>query len=820
MSFEPSLEDVLDTYFPYDEPRDAQEVGIRQGLQTATQEGVMLFEGACGSGKTMLSLIPYIAAVRSDKTKYERIVVATSVKQQLKEFEKAIEDINQYGLSDSDSSISAMTMTGKADVCPYVIDGDVQRGDIYDECESVRDGVRDVVANSKNELDVARSLYQNAPQREQEDRPFAAKFPDFNETEYCPYYAQHVAAVTAEDEGGNEQDPVPFSQQESGMIGAEELVSKSARNGTCPHSVMTELIEGVEVLIANYYHIFDDVTVSQMMSPVVDDSTLLIIDEAHNLTERVSSLLGEGMAFDSLQNGVGELDEVLRWLTPTLEDAEIPQAIQQEARQAARELTISAETIEEFRDFVDDVIESLASGIQSRVDSEYSLGEEEVFPLQPVENIERDMLSRSLSTVQFEQAANITEAVHAIRERVYQNQLGHERLPNTTIRTVGRVLHAWSSRSPVTSFRQVTLTQRPQSSESAEFAWESDFTARVEVKNCIPKHEIAERLDSFGALTLMSATLAPMDSFRKVTGIDQLAAEGRPVIEEQHGLPFPAEHRESLAVDMPAFNYSNRGERYTTNSHGKQRPNLNTTARKNAGDILMALTEKTDGNVLAIFPSYAEAEWAGDVLLHESEISATDIYVDASTSDAATESLKQEFFADDGQSVLLTSAFGTLIEGVDYAGDRLKIAAVFGVPMKNTQSPFERATRARYKHQTMFGQQGDEHYLVAPAVRKARQAIGRVIRTDEDTGIRVLADERYTIPDSKSGKDPDWNCSFEAINADDGNWRTVRKNRGYADDEWNNVRYLLTEDENREFKDVIVEGVRPVTEGFWSFVDG
>jgi len=39
---------------------------------------------------------------------------------------------------------------------------------------------------------------------------------------------------------------------------------------------------------------------------------------------------------------------------------------------------------------------------------------------------------------------------------------------------------------------------------------------------------------------------------------------------------------------------------------------------------------------------------------------------------------------------------------------------------------------------------GFEYALTVPAVRKARQAIGRVIRGPEEIGTRILVDERYT----------------------------------------------------------------------------
>jgi DNA excision repair protein ERCC-2 len=62
------------------------------------------------------------------------------------------------------------------------------------------------------------------------------------------------------------------------------------------------------------------------------------------------------------------------------------------------------------------------------------------------------------------------------------------------------------------------------------------------------------------------------------------------------------------------------------------------------------------------------------------------------------------------------------------------------VPLVNTASPRTRAVRTAYDR--AFGD-GFETALTVPAVRKARQALGRVIRGPEERGVRVLLDARY-----------------------------------------------------------------------------
>jgi DNA excision repair protein ERCC-2 len=249
----------------------------------------------------------------------------------------------------------------------------------------------------------------------------------------------------------------------------------------------------------------------------------------------------------------------------------------------------------------------------------------------------------------------------------------------------------------------------------------------------------------------MSATLAPMDVFRTVTGLDLLAGgdvgeaggsgaasaatasaateTGRRVESSVFGMGFPDTNRESLAVDLPAFTYSNRGTAGADNE-----------VRETYARVLATVAATTPGNVLIAMPSYAEAEWAAEAVAASADVSKP-VLCDEPSTNAVTERRKDAFFAGEGK-VLATSLRGTLTEGVDYPGEKLRAAVVCGVPIVNTGSPIPTAIETAYD--SRFGADvGFEYAFTVPAVRKARQALGRVIRGPEDVGVRVLVDERY-----------------------------------------------------------------------------
>ncbi len=151
------------------------------------------------------------------------------------------------------------------------------------------------------------------------------------------------------------------------------------------------------------------------------------------------------------------------------------------------------------------------------------------------------------------------------------------------------------------------------------------------------------------------------------------------------------------------------------------------------------------------------------------------VLLDESSADEATEDLKDEFFGGE-EKVLVTSLRGTLTEGVDYRGDRLRAAVVCGVPIINTASPRTRAVRTAYERK--FGD-GFTYALTVPAVRKARQALGRVIRGSDERGIRVLVDSRY------------------------------------ARDSWDSVREFFPETEREEFQPVSPDMLSFGLDRFW-----
>ncbi len=735
-----SWRDVFGHEAPYEEQID----GVETAIDAARDGGFLALEGACGTGKTMLALSAGLHLVRDPDSDFERVLALTSVKQQLRQFEADVERINDE-LPDDWRPFSALTLVGKADVCPYSREeaAGIDDTTVYDRCEELRDTTRaltgDGPASAGALVDDARSQQIGLAdsgadggadylETAGEPSPYPTGMPMRDDAEYCPFYARYLDDKP-EDGDGDPAEAVPFDFTDAGLIDPEELVRRSVGAGTCPHSMMGAILPHAELVLGNYYHAFDPTTTGSFTGALLDESTFVICDEAHMLEPRVRDLVSDTVADRSLRDAESELTRVLQALQfdgkegTSSADADLVRAELQEAEVAQREL-------ETLRSFIRDLREELDRQVTAHLEREHrgwrsdlnSLPDEEI-PLRDPEVPAVDEITEWAERTGYDDRVwSRAETVGAVVKRILDE--ADDDAKQRAAPGVGRVLGRWYRADHEGHFREIELDRTWDDAEPPD-SWRRAYNARLAIHNCVPGDVIGERLAEFGGGVLMSATLEPLDVFAEVTGLDHLEhEEDRPVVTRTYGLTFPAENRESFAVDAPKFTYDNRGG-----------PREDNPTRRAYADAIREVAE-SPGNVLVGMPSYREAEWAAEQLRDAVD---KPVLIDESSGDDATEELKSDFFAGGGK-VLVTSLRGTLTEGVDYRGDRLSAAVICGVPIVDTTSPRTRAIRTAYDE--AFGD-GFEYSLTVPAVRKARQAIGRVIRSPEEVGVRVFVDARY-----------------------------------------------------------------------------
>ncbi len=735
-------------YFGFDQPYENQRDAIESAIAVGAENGYLAMEGPCGTGKTMAALTAAATLIREGS--YDNAVVVTPVKQQRQQFVEDLRTLNA-GLEEP---LPGVALVGKRDLCPYGREG-VFPDDVgtHERCEELRETTATLVDGEsaggepvaeaavgaaddeavwwdpEQASDLVREARVDAGQQQIAgaqlatagvESPYPPAQPsaetDSGEELYCPFEADWYAR--------NRGSPVGFGLGEHSVVTAEEYLPAATERGTCPHRVMSVLLEEASVVVGNYNHLFDPDS-RPLLASVLDDSTFLIVDEAHRLEERVRELLSDRVGTETLKRARNDLETVL---TRAGETDERRAAVRAELH----EREVSFEALREARAFYDDLLTWLDGRIEAALDAEvpgWHTGEvpdrDIEVPLRDPETVERDELTawaetagytgelwRALSTV-----GGATEAA--------MESLGLDRSPVCT--AVGAVMERWWTRDHARNLRELELEPSP----SRRDGWEGAYTAGLVLFECMPGESLREIFDDLGGGVLMSATLEPLDVFTEVSGLAALGAD-RTVRERTYGLPFPEENRASWLVDATPFTAHNRGDP----AENDEPEGWNRT-RDEYAHALRTLA-RSPGNVMLAMPSYREAQWAGSYL---EEAVEKPVLVDASSSFAETEQLKSAFFDGDG-SVLVTSARGTLTEGVDYDGDKLHTCAVVGVPLVNIGAPRVRAVQRAYGD--AFGEDNAfEYALTVPAVRRARQTIGRVIRGTDEVGVRALVGGRY-----------------------------------------------------------------------------
>ena len=747
-------------FFAFDRPYENQRDAIETAIEVGESCGYLAMEGPCGTGKTMASLTA--AATLIDRDVFERAVVVTPVKQQRLQF---IEDLRALNAG-IDEPLDGVALVGKRDLCPYGREG-VFPDDVstHERCEDLRENTARLVESDGNadELPVADAAVgvqtediwwdpQRASDLVKNARPGGAgqqqiagdtlgtggvqspyfrsqpSAPDSmtegnDEPLYCPFEADWYAR--------NKGSPVDFSAGEHNVMTADEYLPQATERGICPHRAMSVMLESADVVVGNYNHLFDPNS-RPLIESILDEDTFLIVDEAHRLEERVRDLLSDRVGRSTLTRARNDLHTLLTRARESAGEAEL--------RDELASHDVPLEAIQRAHDFYDDLLAWLDDRIARHLDEEVGQGwragapdnlpeRSMEIPLRDPEAVEQDELTawaeqqgytgdlwRSLSKI----GLAVEEAIDAA---------GLSRTPVCT--AVGAVLVQWWETDHASFLREIELEHSPKDPRTVSEPWEAAYTAGLIRFECMPGDTLQRIFDGLGGGMLMSATLEPLDVFTEVAGLEAMRGE-RPVVERTYDLPFPKENRASLLVDTTPFTARNRGD-----ASENANPETWNRTRDEYAHVLRTLA-RSPGNVLIAMPNYREAEWAGSYLR---DVVDKPVLVDESSSNEDTEALKQRFFDGSGK-VLVTSTRGTLTEGVDYDGEKLSTCAVVGVPLVNIGSPRVRAVQRAYGD--AFGDDvAFEYALTVPAVRRARQTLGRVIRGVDEVGVRALVGQRY-----------------------------------------------------------------------------
>jgi DNA excision repair protein ERCC-2 len=237
---------------------------------------------------------------------------------------------------------------------------------------------------------------------------------------------------------------------------------------------------------------------------------------------------------------------------------------------------------------------------------------------------------------------------------------------------------------------------------------------RLCLRNVIPAPLLAPRFALAQSVTLFSATLSPWHFYNDVLGLPDTTAW------IDVASPFKAEQ---LAVTV--------AKRISTRYPDRER------SLAPIADLIAQQFAARPGNYLAFFSSYDYLQKVADLFVRA--------YPEVPIWQQERRMGEQERddflarFTTDGQGVGFAVLGGTFAEGIDLPGARL-IGAFVATPGLPQLNPVNEEMRRRM--QDIFGDGYNYTYLY-PGLQKVVQAAGRVIRTQQDSGVVVLMDDRF-----------------------------------------------------------------------------
>jgi len=231
---------------------------------------------------------------------------------------------------------------------------------------------------------------------------------------------------------------------------------------------------------------------------------------------------------------------------------------------------------------------------------------------------------------------------------------------------------------------------------------------------------LKEKWKMFRGVLFMSGTLEPIEAFSEVIGIHN------PYIINRK-FKVSSENVSSIIIK----GVTTKGER------------LSEEMLKRYMRVILSFLRKNSGRNVAVFSSSYRIQEALLSALPEDFRKRSYLEVEGMSGQQSREVLNSFKLAakSNQKGILFASASGRFSEGADFPGEELEAAMVIGIPFEKLNIKIK--ALIRYYNEIYGRKKGRYYAYTVPALRKVSQALGRVIRSENDKGYFVLADERF-----------------------------------------------------------------------------
>lgn len=250
----------------------------------------------------------------------------------------------------------------------------------------------------------------------------------------------------------------------------------------------------------------------------------------------------------------------------------------------------------------------------------------------------------------------------------------------------------------------------------------------VKITCCDASEMLKPRYEEYSQVVGFSATLKPFDFYARLSGL-----ESKDLMTAEFESPFDPSKRKLLIIPQVSTKFSDRERNYLR-----------------IADAIARIAVLHKGNYLAFFPSFAFMERVLELFVPPNGF--TVVRQERGMKTSEIEDVLELLRERARPTILFAVQGGVFSEGVDYPGKMVIGAFIIGPPLPNFD--IERESMKKYY---------DEHYsdgfayaYAYPAMAKAVQAAGRVIRSENDCGIVILMDGRFIESGYSNSMPSDW----------------------------------------------------------------
>ncbi|MBT3356979.1 MAG: ATP-dependent DNA helicase [Euryarchaeota archaeon] len=618
--------------------RDSQKEMILDGIQVLSDDGFLLAAAPTGIGKTAAALASVLEISRNSSERLQ-IMFLTGRQSQHRIVIETIRLINSR-LSEGVSHVKVVDIIGRESMCEYV---DRVTGKC--NCEE------DVIEGSRVE-------------RREELREMILTYPT------------HV----------------------------DDVISRSRQRKMCAWASARSAVKSCDLIVCDYNHVFVENVRTNSLAPMGIDleNVILIIDEAHNLPDRIRNGLERRATMSIFRDSKIELEEFLG-------------EKEKEAKQLDLDTDQGSLNIEGIR-----IAKRQMDRLMREMRKWYAAKQREL------ELSKKDDLR--ISTREF-----IDEINHILMESIEADRSNNFKMLKSLIQQLFRVRveqddSIADNEKEIASNRLASMLNiclqfidNPALVLVFDILGEDGRVRSFLLDPGVVSSEIFE--ETKGSI-LMSGTLFPPAMYADLLQIPN----DRPSITKEYSSPFLGDRRPVLVAKDVTTKYTDRGL-------------VNTNRIR---DHIEAVVTETPGHVALFAPSYAMLrEIAGE---DWSWLPGFGIQVIEETQRMSKRRVngvvdKLEIRRRAGSRVLLAGVLsGKLAEGVDYPNNILDAVICVGLPLPPPSA--RQDALKNYYTQRYDSNRAWRYTSFQPAVNSLMQALGRPIRKAEDRAIVVLLEKR------------------------------------------------------------------------------